>query len=287
MNEYIGFLLATRAGFNDADYLRNWLGWVAADFAHEAGRASTPLDDTATEDWVLRSAHGPWSSLRRGQDYYDEGALMWLYADVLIREQSHGSKSLDDFLKNFLGQRDTDPIVAPYTRADVEESLNAVWPYDWHDFIEKYVYKVNDKAPTDGLEASGWRLVYNATPNGPPWFSSLPGAPQVFEEDSIGIVLQKGGKIFDVVPGSSAYLAGLGPQMTILAVDGHAYSDDALRESIAHPSDGKISMVVQNFDSVKTYEIAYSGGLRYPHLERIPGSHDYLSEILASRSGKH
>jgi predicted metalloprotease with PDZ domain len=288
LNEYIGFVLATRAGFNDADYLRNQLGWSASDFAHEAGRAETPLVDTATENWVLRSANGPWSSLRRRQDYYDEGALMWLYADVLIRQQSHGSKSLDDFLKSFLGQRDTDPIVVPYTRADVEASLNAALPYDWHNFIEKYVYKMNDQAPTDGLEAAGWRLVYNSTPVGPLWFSNLEGPPEVFEDDSIGIELQKGGKIFDVLPGSAAYAAGLGPQMTILAVDGRVYSPDVLKDSIASPHNGKISIVARNFDSVTTYEVSYPGGLRYPHIERIPGSHDYLSDILAPRSnGAH
>ena len=74
--------------------------------------------------------------------------------------------------------------------------------------------------------------------------------------------------------------------MTILAVDGHVYSAGALNEAIAHPQNGKISLVVRNFDSVETHEIQYAGGVRYPHLEPIPGSHDYLSEILAPRSYK-
>ena len=72
--------------------------------------------------------------------------------------------------------------------------------------------------------------------------------------------------------------------MTILAVDGRAYTVDALNESIAHPQDGKITMIVRNFDSVESHVIQYAGGVRYPHLERIPGSHDYLSEILATRT---
>jgi len=81
---------------------------------------------------------------------------MWLHADVIIREQTQGRRSLDDFLRSFLGQRDTGPIVVPYTRQDVEEALSAVCPYDWHTFIETHVYQVNSKPPTDGLEASGW-----------------------------------------------------------------------------------------------------------------------------------
>jgi hypothetical protein len=74
--------------------------------------------------------------------------------------------------------------------------------------------------------------------------------------------------------------------MTILAVDGRVYSDDVLSESIAHPRNGKISFIVRNFDSVESREIQYAGGVRYPHLERIPGTHDYLSEILEPETYK-
>ncbi|MGA2203202.1 MAG: M61 family peptidase, partial [Terriglobales bacterium] len=132
LNQYIGMLLATRAGFNDAAYMRDYLGRTAADLSAEPGRASTPLVDTATEDWVLRAFDVGWYSLRRGQDYYDEGALIWLRADTIIREQTQDRLSLDDFLRSFLGQRDTDPIVVPYTREDVEASLSAICPFDWH-----------------------------------------------------------------------------------------------------------------------------------------------------------
>jgi predicted metalloprotease with PDZ domain len=285
LNEYIGMLLATRAGFNDAAYMRDYIGRVAADFAIEAGRISTPLVDTATENWVLRTPDPGWSSIRRGQDYYDEGALIWLRADVQIREQTHGRLSLDDFLRSFFGQRDTDPIVAPYTREDVEGALSAICPFDWHNFFETRVYQVNSKPPTDGIEAAGWRVVYNATPNNEPFYSEILPI-SYFGEYSVGMNLKKDGTIVDVFPGTPAYDAGLGPHMTLVAVDGHVYSDDALNESIAHPRNGKISLIVRNFDSVESHEIQYGDGVRYPHLERIPGSHDYLSEILEPRSYK-
>jgi predicted metalloprotease with PDZ domain len=286
LNEYIGMLLATRAGFNDAAYMRDYLGVAAAEFAHETGRASTALVDTATENWVLRSVTGGWRSLRRSQDYYDEGALIWLRADTIIREQSQGRRSLDDFLRAFFGQRDTEPIVVPYTREDVEAALSAICPFDWHGFFEMRVYQVNSKPPTDGLEAAGWRLVYNATPNNEPFFGQAATAPDLYASYSIGIDVKKDGTIADVLPGTPAYDAGLGPQMTILAVDGRVYSADVLSESIAHPRNGKISVIVRNFDSVESREIQYAGGLRYPHLERIPGTHDYLSEILEPQTYK-
>ncbi len=283
LNEYIGMLLATRSGFNDDAYMREYLARTTAASAHEAGRATSPLVDTATENWVIRGVNDGWNSLRRGQDYYDEGALMWLRADVLIREQSHGQHSLDDFLRSFLGQRDTGPIVVPYTREDVEAALSAVWPYDWHKFIETQIYEVNSKPPVEGLEAAGWRLVYNDTPNTATFESDFVPV-DLFTENLAGLNVSKDGSIYDVDPGTPAYDAGLGPHMTILAVDGRAYSPDVLTGAIAHPPNGKITLLVRNFDSVGTYEIHYAGGLRYPHLERIPGAHDYLSEILAPRS---
>jgi predicted metalloprotease with PDZ domain len=221
--------------------------------------------------------------LRRSQDYYQEGALIWLRADALIREQSRGVQSLDDFLRTVFGQRDTEPIVVPYTRADVEAALSAVWPYDWHTFFETRVYQVNSAPPTDGLEAAGWRLVYNETPNRNRFYA--PGSEarggQLY---SVGFSVKTDGTIADVLPGTPAYEAGLGPHMTILSVDGRTFSIEGLTEAIAHPVNGKLSVVVKNFDSVQSRDVRYGGGLRYPHLERIPGRHDYLTEILAART---
>jgi predicted metalloprotease with PDZ domain len=286
LNTYIGMLLATRAGFNDPVYLRDYLARTAANLTNEPGRASSALVDTATANWILRTGDSGWSSLRRRQDYYDEGALMWLGADVLIRKQSQGRVSLDDFLRSFFGQRDTDAIVVPYTREDVEAGLSAIWPYDWHKFIEQHVYQVNPQPPTDGLQAAGWQIVYNSTPNNKPYFADFVPI-EYYGSYSVGMDVNKDGSIWDVWPGTPAYDAGLGPHMTILAVDGRAYSADALDQSIAQPRDGKISLLVRNFETVETREIHYAEGVRYPHLARIPGSHDYLSDILAPRSNEH
>ena len=279
LNEYLGALLSTRAGFNDAAFLRDYLASVASNFSISPGRASTPLVDTATEDWVLRSVRGGWRPLRRAQDYYDEGALMWLNADAIIRKGSNDKLSLDDFARRFLGEKDTPPIVHPYTRADVEAALQATFPYDWHSFIEKYVYQVNPHPPTDGIEAAGWRLVYNDTPAKRLSFRGN----TISAMASLGMIVSPDGTIADLAPGTPAYGAGLGPGMTILSVDGHSFSAAALEAAIAHPDDDKITLVVRNFDTVATHTLRYGGGMRYPHLERIPDTPDYLTEILAAK----
>ena len=56
LNQYIGLLLATRAGFNDAAYARDELARSASYFARQQARAEIPLVDTATENWVLRNS---------------------------------------------------------------------------------------------------------------------------------------------------------------------------------------------------------------------------------------
>lgn len=180
-------------------------------------------------------------------------------ADTIIREQTRGQKSLDDFLRSFLGQRDTEPVVVPYTREDVEAALSAICPFNWHEFFETRIYQVNPKPLIEGIEAAGWRLTYNDTPlHEPFWFDFLPFSD--LAGNSIGVTTQKDGTIFDVVPMSPAYEAGLGPRMTILAVNGRIYSANALNEAIAHPINGKITLIVRNFDSVETRELKYAGG---------------------------
>jgi predicted metalloprotease with PDZ domain len=281
LNSYIGMLLSTRSGFNDAAYLRENLARTAAQLAHEAGRATTPLVDTATQNWVIRNVDNGWANLRRRQEYYDEGELIWLRADTIIREQSHDRRSLDDFLRAFFGQSDTGLIVVPYTREDVEAALTAICPYDWHSFFTTAIYQVNNKPPVEGLEAAGWRLVYNATPNDEPTYGSHP--PLLRAAYSLGLDVSASGNLVDVYPGTPAYASGLGPHMTILAVDGKAFSFDALNNAIARPSHGKVTLIIRNFESVETHEIPYAGGIMSPHLERMPGTHDYLTEILAAR----
>jgi predicted metalloprotease with PDZ domain len=282
LNEYIGYVLATRSGFNDQAFMRDHLARSIAGFAARTARTTTPLVDTATESWILRDPeHGGWSDYRRSQDYYEEGMLDWLEADAIIRNASHGKRSLDDFLRAFFGQRDTGPIVVPYTRADVETALAAVQPYDWHGFFERRIYQPDPAPPTGGVEAAGWRLVYNDTV--PAKYFGFPKDGGYDATFSLGFAVGKRNAVDDVMPGSPADLAGFAPQMTILAVDGRAYTTDVLDDAIAHPPGGTIAFIVQTFDQVKTIDVRYAGGVRYPHLERIPNAPDDLSEIFRTK----
>src|SRR5581483_7327448 len=114
-----------------ADDFRQDLARNAAELDTREGRSWRPLQDTADAAQLLYDARKDYTDLRRSVDYYEEGTLIWLEADVTIRRLSHGTKSLDDFAKAFEGPPGTGPVTKPYVFEDVVQAMNAVEPYDW------------------------------------------------------------------------------------------------------------------------------------------------------------
>jgi predicted metalloprotease with PDZ domain len=103
MTQYLGNVLAARSGLKSPLQYREMLAISAAELDYRVGREWRTTTDTAVASSILRSYSPAWGNWRRGQDYYDEGELLWLDADTLIRTQTEGKKSLDDFLKIFPG----------------------------------------------------------------------------------------------------------------------------------------------------------------------------------------
>jgi predicted metalloprotease with PDZ domain len=131
MNQYLGDLLSFRSGIRDPKDYPEYLANIWTQMDSEPGRRTEPLIDTTTAAPYLYEAHGQYSSLRRtAGDFYTEGELVWLDADTIIREQTHGAKSLDTFLHAFTTPSVTGPVTVTYTRADVEKMLESVAPYD-------------------------------------------------------------------------------------------------------------------------------------------------------------
>ncbi len=97
---------------------------------------------------------------------------------------------------------------------------------------------------------------------------------------SLGLKLNAEGEIGDVRVGSSTDAARLVPGEKILAVNGTVYSADVMKDAVhAARTGGAMNLMVQNDIHVRTIAIDYHGGERYPHLERISGTPDYLDEI--------
>jgi predicted metalloprotease with PDZ domain len=245
------------------------------------------LQDTADDASHLYLAADEWGDRRRAVDFYPEGVLLWLEADTVIRQQTNGQRSIDDFCHAFHGGQSGPPMVKTYTFDEVIQTLNSVAPYDWRKFWLTHLHSTSPHAPLNGIEAAGWKLVYSDKRN-LPLDVGAKEKKRCTERFSIGLLLDEDGTIVDVVANSPADVAKLAPSMKIVAVNSRAFSVDRLREAIkgtAHPESAPIELIVTNSDYYETVHIDYHGGLRYPHLERIEAQPDLLAAILAPHAG--
>jgi predicted metalloprotease with PDZ domain len=281
LTDYLGVVLAARSGLWTNATFREHLANTAAAMEHQAGRQWRPLADTTIAAQLLYFARPEGDALRRGVDFYLEGDLIWLEADVIIRQQSRGRRSLDDFCKQFYGGASGRPAVVPYTFDDVVAALNGVAPHDWRQFFQQRVYAINRHAPLGGIEASGWHLTY--TNELPALLKTREGARKYTDMSfSLGLSLKEDGTIQDVIPGSPADNAKVGPDMKLVAVNGRRWTPDVLRAAVKAAKDSAtpIELLVENNDYFRTCAVDYHEGEKYPCLERDKTKPDLLSEIL-------
>jgi predicted metalloprotease with PDZ domain len=290
LTQYYGFVLSARSGIASLSLSRESLASVAAYLNNRPGRTWRDLQDTAVAAQILYSTPPEGASWRRSVDYYDEGTLIWLEADTVIRKQSNGKRSLDDFCQKFHGGDNTAPKLLPYTFDDVVAGLNDVVAYDWRTFFIERLKSHGPAAPLGGLENSGWKLVFTDTPNEFEHISEVT-SQEIELQFSLGLLLhgpggEDGDHILDVIPGSPAANAGLAPGMRLVAVNGRKWSPDILRDAIARAKNSKepIELLAENGDYFQTYRIDYHGGERYPHLEPLKGKTDVLTEIMKMKA---
>jgi predicted metalloprotease with PDZ domain len=283
LTNYLGTVLTARSGLLTQEESREDLALTAAGLDHIPGRMWRNLQDTADDAPELYFAPEAWYSWRRGVDFYDEGTLDWLWADVIIRQQSKGQKTLDDFCKLFHGAPSTGPLLKTYTFDDVVNALNQIVPYDWRGFWVQRLTNHGPGAPLGGIEGSGWKVVYDDTPS--EMLRNAEGGHRIDVADSIGLELRDDGVIADTIEGMPAAVAGIGPGMKLIAVNGRQYSPDVLRDALKAGKGGSdpLELLVENTDYYKTYKLDYHGGERYPHLERDESKPDLLTEIYNSK----
>ncbi len=287
LTEYLGSILTARSGLWTAEQYRQHLALIAAGLDHRAGRTWRPLIDTTVAAQLLYEARGDWASWRRGVDFYDEGELIWLEADTIIRQKTNGQRSLDDFCRLFHGGQTGPPTVKTYTFEDVVAALNQVAPQDWRAFLTTRLTSTSPRAPLGGVEGGGWRLVYTDTL--PDLLRARQDAAEMIDLNySMGLTIrsdentQGSAAIIDVIPGLPAAEAGIGPGMKLVAVNGRRWSPEVLREAVrgSKSSQETLDLLVENNSYFKTYRLNYHGGERYPHLERDQGRPDLLTQII-------
>jgi predicted metalloprotease with PDZ domain len=290
MTQYLGNVLAARSGLKNQQQYRDMLALSAANLDTKVGREWRPTEDTAIAASILRGGNPSWSNWKRGQDYYQEGELLWLDADTLIRKMTDNKKSLDDFLKVFLGLGgDTGPTIVTYNRDELIKDLNEVVPYDWAKFLHERIDLVNPRADLAGIEQGGYRLVYHDKPTKSERTMASAGGPRRSGLNcwySIGMRINAEGLISDVRVNGPADKARLAPGYKVLAVNGHIFSSDSLKAAIHNSKTNTepIHFVVQADTFVSNFDVDYHDGERYPALERIEGAPAYLDNITTPRT---
>ena len=206
----------------------------------------------------------------------------------MIRQKTNGQKSLNDFCRLFYGGQSGPPQVVPYQFEDVVAALNQVAPFNWGAWLRERLDSKSPHAPMGGIENGGWKLVYDNQKN-----STMNAREKTGESldlsFSLGIIVTKEGVITDAIPGMPAYTAGIGPGMTLIAVNGRKYSKDVIRTALksAMNSQQPIALLVENAEYYNTYQVDYHGGDRNPHLVRDDGKPDMLGEMIKGIAGSN
>lgn len=273
LTDYLGHVFPTRAGMWTPEDFRDFMAGVAAELGPgRPGRTWKPLLDTAVSvPGMFENGDPHWINWRRDTDYYDEGDLLWLEVATIIHDQSHGAKSMEDFLHLFYGGPNHGPELKPYTFDQLVAALNQVQPYDWAGFFHERLNSTSPLPPTGGLEAAGWHYVLDG--------AGARGAGNL--EYSIGLELDGQGNVVDSIVGSPAYKAGIASGMKVVGVNGRVYTRALLNDAVVNSkhASGPIQLLVVNDDYYKTCLVDYHGGPMAPHLVRN-SKPDYLNQIL-------
>ncbi|MFL6752413.1 MAG: peptidase M61, partial [Sphingomicrobium sp.] len=127
MTQFWGYVLGARSWMLSKQDTLDAIAATAATYGPGTpGRAWRPLVDTTNDPVIAQRRPQPWRSWQRSEDYYSEGQLIWTDVDRIIRQQSRGKRSIDDFAKAFFGVRDRDWGELTYTFDDVVRTLNEV-----------------------------------------------------------------------------------------------------------------------------------------------------------------
>jgi predicted metalloprotease with PDZ domain len=280
-----GLVLAARSGLQPKETVLGMLANSAGLYSVQPGRAWRSVEDTTFDPIIDARKPQPFQTLNRNEDYYNEGMLVWLEADQVIRQGTGGRKGLDDFAKAFFGMNDGDWGVLTYTFDDVVRTLDGVYPYDWATFLRTRMQTPGQPAPLRGIEAAGYRLVWKDEMN--PYEKGRSGdSGSLNLQYSLGVTLDREGKVTATLWGSPAFDAGIVNTALVVAVNGEAYSAEVIRAAITAAKDGStpIELLVKRGDRYLTVPVDYHGGLRWPWLEPAGPGEQGLDRLLAPRT---
>lgn len=285
--QFWGWVLAARSGLQQKDTVLGMMASSAGLYTQQPGREWRSVEDTTRDPIVAARKAKPFASIARGEDYYNEGALVWLEADQIIRRGTNGRKGLDDFARGFFAARGDGQPQSTYTFDDVVAALNGVYPHDWTAFLRDRMEEPGQPAPLAGIEAAGYQLVWKPDPN-PYDKGRMDYTRSLSLYHSLGVTIDRDAKVTTTRWDSPAFAVGIVNGTRIVGVNGVAYDAERLKKAITGAKGGNrpIELVVQRGDAIRTVQVSYNGGLRWPWLERAGTAGAPLDALLAPRRRK-
>ncbi len=276
-DQFWGWVLGVRSGLVGKEMALGDLASDAGQFTQWPGRGWRSVEDTGFDPVFAARKPKPNASISRNEDYYTEGLLIWLEADQIIRAGAKGANSIDSFAQSFFGMREGDWGQLPFEADEIVTRLTAIYPYDWKTFIDRKLNQPGQPAPVAGIELGGYRLVWKDEPN--PYDKARFGYTKGLSLfHSLGMAIDKDGKITGTRWDGPAFNAGLVTGVKIIAVSGETYDQDGIKKAITAAKTGgtaadkPIELTVQRGTKVMQVQVNYHDGLRWPWLERAaPG----------------
>jgi predicted metalloprotease with PDZ domain len=285
-DQFWGHILAARSGIQRKDIVLGELANSAGYYSIQAGREWRSVEDTTNDPIFEYRRPQPFDDLSRNEDYYSEGALVWLEVDQIIRKGTGGKKGIDDFAHAFFGVNPGDIGQLTYTFDDVVKTLNGVYPYDWATFLKDRLYRPDQPPPVKGIEMAGYKLVWKEKPN--PYAAGVDAdRKRTSLTYSLGLSLDKDGRVTDTLWNSPAFNGGIVKGAQVMAINGKAYDGDAIKDAItaAKTSKEPIQLLIKRGDRFMTVPVDYHGGLRYPWIEPASAGEQPLDRLLAPKAG--
>lgn len=285
LTTYLGSVLKVRAGFIDIPTFLDEQANSWGRSYNQKGRKWRSLRDTQVANYTIRKDSDSWSNLRRNQDYYSEGAMIWLDFDSRIREATDGQKSLDDFCVNFFGRGDPTAHAISFDLEDVISVLNELTDKEsWAQLIDQKINQTENEFNPEGITNSGYKFTLSKQKSDVQKLVDAKYYNRRSFNKSIGMDVEKNGVISNIVPGGPADLTGLYDGIKVVGVNGKTYNIDRLENAVRNTTTtGKLTLLILEADTYYEYEINYEGGLKYDKLEPIPGQKDWLTEILTPK----